>query len=248
MRTTSHARSAHQVPTVLLTGFEPFGGDARNPSGDAVLEVARSWSGPERLVTAVLPVAFEAARTQVRALLAEHRPELVLAVGVAGGRDALSPERVAVNLMDARIPDNAGARPVDEPVVAGGPAAHFATVPVKAIAQALREAGLPAAVSHTAGTFVCNHVFYVAAHEASVLNEDHAHAGNGTETRGQVRVGFLHVPWSAETVPAGDDDTTSALRRTALPAADLARAVSLAVRTALDVREDLSDSSAGTLH
>lgn len=238
-----------RVRTVLLAGFEPFGGDTRNPSGDAVLQVARSWGGPERLVTAVLPVAFDAARTQVRDLIAKHRPELVLAVGLAGGREALTPERVALNLMDARIPDNAGARPVDEPVVPGGPAAYFSTLPVKAIAEAIRVAGLPAAVSHTAGTFVCNQVFYVAAHEAGRGSEPDAPVGKsmGVDDERLMRAGFLHVPWSAEAASSAGDDATSGPHAT-LPAADIARAVSIAVRTALDIREDLDDNSAGTLH
>jgi pyroglutamyl-peptidase len=210
--------------TILLTGFEPFGGDARNPSGDAVAEVGRAWSGPERLITAILPVAFDAAAERMRALIAEHTPDVVIATGLAGGRTHITPERVAINLRDARIPDNAGAQPIDEPSVAGGPAAHFASLPVKAMARAIGDAGVPAAVSHTAGTFVCNHVMYVAADEAA--------------RRPGMRAGFVHVPWSDEVAPEGAPS---------LPAGDIARALAIAVRTAADVRTD-DAASAGALH
>lgn len=209
---------------MLLTGFEPFAGDARNPSGEAVAEAALTWAGPETLVTATLPVEFEAAASELRDLIAEFAPEVVICAGLADGRTQVTPERIAVNLRDARIPDNAGDRPIDEPCVAGGPAAYFATVPVKAMTAAIAAEGIPAAVSHSAGTFVCNHVFYVAAHEA-------AH-------RPGLRAGFIHVPWSTETAPPG---------RPSLPALDIAHALQLAVRTALDVRVD-ADVSTGALH
>ncbi|WP_345752446.1 pyroglutamyl-peptidase I [Microbacterium rhizophilus] len=212
------------MTTVLLTGFEAFGGDARNPSGEAVAEAALTWAGPETLVTATLPVEFDASAAELRELITEFAPDVVIATGLAGGRADVTPERIAVNLRDARIPDNAGARPVDEPSVEGGPAAHFASLPVKAISAAIAAEGIPASVSHTAGTFVCNHVFYVAAHEAA--------------RRPGMRAGFVHVPWSIETAPAGAPS---------LPAIDIAHALQIAIRTALDVHAD-SGLSAGALH
>jgi pyroglutamyl-peptidase len=118
----------------------------------------------------------------LRAAIAAAQPDIVLCTGLAGGRAGLSLERVAINIDDARIPDNGGNQPIDRAVVAGGPAAYFATLPIKAAAAALREAGLPAAVSNTAGTFVCNHVFYGLMHEAAI---------GGDRFRG----GFLHVPY-----------------------------------------------------
>ncbi|MCI1749702.1 MAG: hypothetical protein LKI24_17710 [Acidipropionibacterium sp.] len=150
------------MTTVLLTGFEPFAGDATNPSGDAVRLVGEAWTGGERLVTAVLPVAFARAAERMRELIDAHSPDVILATGLAGGRAVVTPERVAINLTDARIPDNDGARPIDEPSMPGAPAAAFATLPVKAIAAALVDAGIPSAVSYTAGTFVCNHVMFTA--------------------------------------------------------------------------------------
>ncbi|MGI6879471.1 pyroglutamyl-peptidase I [Microbacterium sp. gxy059] len=209
--------------TVLLTGFEPFGGDDRNPSAEAVDAVAARWAGPETLVAATLPVAFDEAARELRALIDETDPDVVIATGLAGGRTAVTPERVAINLVDARIPDNAGRQPADEPSVAGAPNALFATLPTKAIAAAIREAGIPSAVSYSAGTFVCNHVAFAASH--------------ATEGR-DARAGFVHLPWSDETAPDGAPS---------LPAADLARALEIAIRTALDTPQDLAEPG-GAIH
>ena len=159
------------MTTILLTGFEPFGGDASNPSGDAVRLVASNWTGPERLVTAVRRLAL-------------LNPE----TGLAGNRAMVSVERVAVNLTDARIPDNAGMQPVDGPSVDGAPAAYFATIPVKAIARDIAAAGIPSEVSHSAGTFVCNHAFFTAVHVGA--------------QRPGTRAGFIHVPWGGAQSPA----------------------------------------------
>src|SRR5829696_8625317 len=174
------------MTTVLLTGFEPFGGDSSNPSGAAVRVVAQRWTGPEILITEVLPVTFAGAAGRLRELLAAHRPDVVVAAGLAGGRRAVGVERVAVNLIDARIPDNAGLQPIDEPSAEDAPVAHFSTLPVKGIVRALDEAGIPAEVSHSAGTFVCNHLFFTTMNSVP--------AG--------VRAGFIHVPWSDEDGPA----------------------------------------------
>jgi pyroglutamyl-peptidase len=213
------------VTTVLLTGFEPFGGDAANPSGAAVGLVAERWRGPEVLITAVLPVTFAGAAERLRALIAEHRPDVVIATGLAGGRAAIGVERVAVNLIDARIPDNAGAQPVDVPSVPGAASAHFATLPVKAIAQSISAAGIPAEVSYSAGTFVCNHVFFTALEAAA----------------SRTRAGFVHVPWSAEHAPVQDAPS--------LPLADIARALEIAVRVSLDGEADAGAGvPGGTLH
>jgi pyroglutamyl-peptidase len=178
--------------TILLTGFEPFGGDSGNPSGDAVRDVAVRWDGDGELVSAVLPVEFDAADREVRGLIRELRPDVVIATGLAGGRTVITPERVAINLRDARIPDNSGAQPIDEPTLPGGPAAYFATLPVKRIARAVG-----GSVSHSAGTFVCNDVMY------AVLDE----------TRGSATAaGFIHVPWSDELAPEGQPPARSPTR------------------------------------
>lgn len=165
----------------LVTGFEPFGGDRVNPSFEA-LRLLPVRLGALDIATAALPVVYGAALPALREAIAAAAADIVLSVGLAGGRAELSLERIAINIDDARIPDNGGNRPIDRPVVAGGPAAYFATLPIKAAAAALREAGLPAAVSNTAGTFLCNHVFYGLMHVAA----------HGTRP---FRGGFLHVPY-----------------------------------------------------
>ncbi|MBN9213990.1 MAG: pyroglutamyl-peptidase I [Microbacterium sp. SCN 70-200] len=201
------------MTTVLLTGFEAFAGDAANPSGDAVRTLAAEWDGPANLVTEVLPVTFAGAAARLRALIAEHSPDVVLAAGLAGGTAAIRVERVAVNLVDARIPDNDGAQPLDEPSVAGAATGRFATLPTKAIAAAIRAAGIPADVSYSAGTFVCNHVFFTALDAAAPTT----HAG------------FIHVPWATGQAPAGIPS---------LDLRDITRALRIAIETALTGADD----------
>ncbi len=163
---------------VLVTAFEAFGDHDSNPTVAAAEAVARECPGA---VTEVLPVEFEAATKRVRELMDEHQPHTVISLGLAAGRTEITPERLAINVMDAPIPDNSGAQPIDEPVVKGGPAAHFLTLPNKAIVQALKDEGIPASLSNSAGTYVCNAVAYAAA--------EHAQA-----TSSPVRTGFIHVP------------------------------------------------------
>lgn len=168
---------------ILLTGFEPFGGDDLNPSQE-VLRTLDGWSPGEgvQVSTLVLPCVFGRSRQLLDEAMLQWQPQLVIALGLAASRKAVSVERVAVNLDDARIPDNAGAQPLDRPVVPGGPAAYFSTLPVKAIVAAVQAAGIPAELSMSAGSFVCNHVFYGLAHTIA--------------TRGRgVRGGFIHLPW-----------------------------------------------------
>ncbi len=174
------------MPTrILVSGFEPFGGEAVNPSQDAVEALGRMALPGIALRTIVLPTRFGASLARLDAELAGWPAEVVLAVGLAGGRSGLTVERVAINLDDARIPDNGGAQPVDRPVVEGAPAAYFANLPVKAMVAAIRAAGLEGSVSHSAGTFVCNHVFFGLRHRAETT-----HSG--------LRCGFVHIPWSPE--------------------------------------------------
>ncbi|MFD1149539.1 pyroglutamyl-peptidase I [Saccharothrix hoggarensis] len=208
---------------VLLTGFEPFAGERTNPSWDAVDAVRPDGY---RLTKLRLPCVFGESIAAVREALAVRRYDVVVCVGQAGGRVGVTPERVAVNLDDARIPDNAGAQPVDEPVAPDGPAAYFTGLPVKACVAALEAEGIPASVSHTAGTFVCNHVFYGLMHLVA------------TEHPG-VRGGFVHVPFSPEQAEGRDLPS--------LPVATTARALELIVRTALTTSTDLR-TTAGALH
>lgn len=165
---------------VLVTAFEPFDGQAVNASQLAVDGLAARWEHDAHLVTAVLPVSFVRARRRLRELVAEHSPTIALGVGEAGGRAAVGLERVAVNVVDARIPDADGSAPVDLPVVAGAPAAFLATVPLKAMLVAARRTGVPMEVSGTAGTYVCNATFYALMHLADRVSG--------------MRAGFVHVP------------------------------------------------------
>ena len=170
---------------ILLTGFAPFDSDSSNPSEQAVRALADDPPPGLVLAAAVLPVSYAGALPALRAAILRSTPDAVLATGLAGGRPHISIERVAINIDDARIADNDGARRVDAPVIRGGPAAYFATVPIKAITAAIRAAGVPAVVSQSAGTFLCNHVFYHACHIAAT-------------TRPGLRVGFLHLPFLPE--------------------------------------------------
>jgi pyroglutamyl-peptidase len=164
----------------LITCFEPFGGDGVNASLEAVRQLPAK-TGALALVTAVLPTSYARSLPALESAIARERPDIVLAVGQAGERAALCVERIAVNLQDAEIADNDGARPVDAPVVAGGPAAYLATLPVRAAVAGLRAGELPAQLSMSAGTFVCNHVFYGLMHLAATGQQ-------------RFRAGFLHVP------------------------------------------------------
>jgi pyroglutamyl-peptidase len=205
---------------VLMTGFAPFGGESVNPSWQAV---ALLGARRDDVAAVELPCAFAASLPALRRAIKEHSPELVVCVGQAGGRAEVTPERVAINLIDARIPDNAGARPVDVPVVPDGPAAYFTTLPVKACVAAIRAAGVPASVSHTAGTYVCNQVFYGLMHLLA------------TDFPG-LRGGFVHVPFSPEQVAAAGKPAPS------LPVDRIAEALSILADTASKVTEDLAVS------
>ena len=146
---------------ILLTGFEPFGGESINPSWEAVRALeGKTMNDGSVIAVARLPCTFVLSLDVLEQQIRMHKPRIVVCVGQAGGRAELSIERVAINVDDARIPDNAGAQPIDVQIRTDGPAAYFSTLPIKAIVAALNEKGIPAAVSQTAGTFVCNHVFY----------------------------------------------------------------------------------------
>lgn len=164
---------------ILLTGFEPFGGETVNPSWEAV-ERLRPPEGTE-LKKLRLPTVFAEAGERLAAALEREEPDLTLCVGQAAGRAAITPERLGVNLMDASIPDNAGFQPKEEPVIPGAPAAYFARLPVKKLAAAIRAEGVLAQVSNSAGLFVCNAVLFRLLHEMEMRYP-------------RMRGGFLHVP------------------------------------------------------
>ena len=164
---------------ILLSAFEPFGGERANASQEA-LKLIRAREGTE-LVKITVPTVFGLAGTTLLDALRKEKPDAVICLGQAGGRAAVTPERCAINVRDARIPDNAGHQPKDEPVIAGGPAAFFSTLPIKAMAAAARKAGFAAEISNSAGTFVCNDLLYTLLY--TLEREFPA-----------VRGGFIHVP------------------------------------------------------
>ena len=213
--------------TVLLTGFEPFDDADVNPSQKVAEALHDRIVAGHRVVAAVLPTAFTAAARELRRLLEQHRPALVLALGQAGGRDGISIERVAINVIDARIADNAGDQPIDRPVIRDAPAAYFSTLPIKAMCQRLRDAHIKAHISNTAGTFVCNQVFFALAH-ATATHEP------------AVRGGFVHLPYLPEQARG---------KRRAAPRMSLQRmilATRLCLQTALTTKKDLRIAAGAT--
>jgi len=222
---------------VLLTGFEPFDKDPLNPSW----EVARALDGWQPAtpggactVRAVqLPCVFGDAIARLQQAVAQWQPTLVICLGLAGGRTEITPERVAINVDDARIPDNAGRQPVDTAVHPGGPAAYFSTLPIKAMVRDMRAQGVPAAVSNTAGTFVCNHLFYALMHHLATR-------AAGASGAAAVRGGFIHVPTLPELAALHPGMPSMAL-------ATQVRGLQVAIETALAVQADVREVG-GALH
>ena len=200
------------LKTILLTGFEPFNRESINPAWEAVQAIDGWHTDGFRVRSVMLPCVFGQAGKVLAAAMADNAPGVVIAVGQAGGRSELSIERVAINVDDAPIPDNSRNQPVDRAIVAGGPAAYFSTLPIKAIAQAVRAAGIPAAVSQSAGTFVCNHLFYALMHQ---LAQPLAPAG--------ARGGFIHVPYLPQQAAAHPGQPSMAL-------ADIIEGLRIAIR------------------
>ncbi|WP_313686853.1 pyroglutamyl-peptidase I [Pantoea sp.] len=214
------------MKTVLMTAFEPFEGESINPSWEAV----RSFDGKvidgARVVARQLPVAYSRCGAVLIQALEALQPDRILCIGQAGGRSEITVERVAINIDDARIPDNEGQQPIDQPVVVEGPAAYFSTLPIKAMVAAVREAGIPASVSQTAGTFTCNHVMYRLLHWLATQQSS-------------ARGGFIHIPYLPE----------QAVKHPGAPsmaAASVIQALEVAVRVALKVEKDLHVAGGAT--
>jgi len=171
---------------ILVTGFDPFEHEPINPSWEAVKRLPDKVDGAE-IIKVQIPTSFARSGEVLHGAIVEHDPDVIVSVGQAGGRYAVSPERVAINIDDGRIVDNDGEQPIDVPVRGDGPPAYFSSLPVKAMVTAMRRAGFPAAVSNTAGTFVCNHIMY------SILYMiDREFPGK--------RGGFIHVPYIPQQV------------------------------------------------
>lgn len=212
------------MKTVLLTGFEPFNKETINPAWEAV-RALEGWSGQGFAVDVLqLPCVFGEANRAMGEALDRLQPDVVIAVGQAGGRMDMSVERVAINIDDAPIADNALRQLVDQPVVADGPAAYFSTLPIKAIVAALRAGGLPASVSQTAGTFVCNHVFYGLMHRTAGM---------------PVRAGFIHIPYLPQQAAAHPGTASMAL-------ADMVKGLKVVVEVAVNAAADVRASGGQT--
>lgn len=202
---------------LLVTSFEPFGGDKLNSAQEALRFVPDEICGAE-VVKLCLPVVFGRSSELLRDAIRREKPDAVLCLGQAGGRKALTPERVAINLNDARIPDNDGCQPVDEAIEPGGPDAYFSTLPAKSMVRAIRNAGVPAEISNSAGTFVCNRVMYGL---MDCLAREFP----------SVRGGFLHMPYMED--QAADHPGDPCLSR-----ADLTRGVIAAIEAIVEQNEE----------
>jgi len=202
------------VKKLLLTAFEPFAGEKINPSLEAARQVSRVEFSGALINVGELPVDRHQAVTTALGLIHADRPDIIIMLGEAGGRFRVNPERVAINVDDFRIPDNAGNQPTDEPIVEGGPDAYFSTLPIRAIAERLVTAGIPAAISNTAGTYLCNRLFYSVMHTISI---------EGLPTI----AGFIHLPYLHEQAIDKTPEAPSLSRETIVEAVRLAIEVSI---------------------
>lgn len=203
---------------VLITGFDPFGGESVNPALEAVMALP-DQIGEAEVIKLEIPTVFGKSLTKIREAVELHNPDVVISVGQAGGRFGITTERVAINMDDARIKDNEGNEPIDIKVAADGPAAYFTNLPIKAMTQAMVKAGIPASVSNSAGTFVCNHVMY------GVLHLIHTEYPN-------MRGGFIHVPY----IPA---QVTSKPNMPSMSQSDITKGLALCIEAAATHMEDL---------
>lgn len=211
---------------ILITGFDPFGGDKINPAFEAVKRLPDQINGAE-IIKMEIPTVFIKEGEVLRDCIQKHKPDVTICIGQAGGRSQITVEKVAINLMEARIADNEGQKPIGLPVCEDGENAYFSTLPVKTIVKKIKEQGIPASVSYTAGTFVCNDVMYRLLH--MIRNEFPT-----------MRGGFIHVPYLTEQVvnlPAGTPS---------MSVETITEALKCAVATAIDYENDIEES-AGTI-
>ncbi len=210
---------------VLLTGFDPFGGDKVNPATEAVKRVSDNVNGVE-VVKIEVPTVFHKSIDVVAKTIEEVKPDAVLCIGQAGGRAELTPERVAINLDDARIADNEGNQPIDVKIFEDGEPAYFATLPIKAMVASMRNAGIPASVSNTAGTFVCNHLMYGVLYTLAKKYPG-------------VRGGFMHVPFIPEQVINRANTPSMAL-------ADIVKGIEAAITAIAENDKDINTAEGRT--
>lgn len=204
---------------IMLTAFDPFGGDKINPALEAV-KVVRSDLFDAEIIKVEIPTVFGKSIQTALAAMEAHRPDVVFCIGQAGGRYDMTPERVAINVDDGRIPDNEGNQPVDSVIFEDGETAYFSMLPIKAMVQAMKEAGIPASVSNTAGTYVCNHIMY------GVLYHIHKRFPG-------MRGGFMHVPFTTEQVLTRPNTPS-------LSSEQIARGIEVAIQAIIDNPVDIT--------
>ncbi|NWK69253.1 pyroglutamyl-peptidase I [Bacillus paramycoides] len=214
------------MKTVLLTGFDPFGGESINPAWEVAKSLHEKTIGEYKVISKQVPTVFHTSIQVLKAYIEELTPEIIICIGQAGGRADITIERVAINVDDARIADNEGNRPVDIPVVEEGPIAYWSTLPMKAIVKRLREEGIPTSVSQTAGTFVCNHLFYGLMHELEKHDK-------------KIKGGFVHIPFlpeQASNYPGQPSMSLSTIRK----------GIQLAVEVTTEVEIDIVECGGAT--
>ena len=211
---------------ILITGFDPFGGEPVNPALEAVKLMKDEIAGA-KIIKLEIPTVFRKSVEKIHEMMKAEQPDVVLSIGQAGGRFGVTPERVAINVDDARIKDNEGNQPVDTPIFTDGEAAYFSNLPVKAMVEAIKNKGLPSTLSNSAGTFVCNHVMY------GVLYYIHKEFPN-------VRGGFIHVPFITDQVVTKPNVASMAL-------ADITEALESAVEAIVKNQKDIHDIG-GEIH
>jgi len=212
---------------ILVTGFDPFGGEKVNPALEAVKSLPSKIRGAE-IAWVEIPTVFYKASEVLEAEIEKYQPDVVLCIGQAGGRASLTPERVAINQDDARIPDNQGNQPIDTPIREDGQAAYFSTLPIKAMVKAIKEQGLPATVSNTAGTFVCNHLMYQALYLADKKFPN-------------MRAGFMHIPYMTEQVVNKPNTASMCLT-------DIVRGIEAAIGAIVDHKDNDLKLVGGATH
>lgn len=198
---------------IIVTGFDPFGGEKINPSIECV-KALPEVEGVE-LIRLELPTVFKESAKSLNEVINEVKPDAVLSVGQAGGRPGITMERIAINVDDARIPDNITQQPIDETIQTEGAAAYFSTLPIKRIVKAIREAGISAEVSNSAGTFVCNHIMYQALFAATKADKP-------------FKAGFMHIPFIPE----------QTMDKPSLPLEESTKALQIAIETIRDYLND----------
>ena len=211
---------------IVVTGFDPFGGESINPASEAVKQLPEKIAGAQ-IVPLIVPTVFYRSIEVIKDAIETHNPDVILSIGQAGGRAAITVERIGINVDDARIADNIGQQMIDEPVVKEGPAAYFSTLPIKAMVKAIHDAGISANVSNTAGTFVCNHVMYGVLHLCATQYPDK-------------RAGFVHIPFLPE-------QTIDKPQYPSMSLEDIVKGLTVAIEAIVSHQKDISVTG-GTEH